>query len=78
MTLKRRSRPSNQNQYPTRAAEYVRMSTEHQQYSTENQHAAIQRYADDHGLIIVRTFTDAGRAGLAFKVAKRSRNCCES
>ena len=40
------------------------MSTEHQQYSTENQHAAIQRYADEHGLIIVRTFTDAGKSGL--------------
>ena len=30
------------------------MSTEHQQYSTENQHAVIQRYADEHGLIIAR------------------------
>jgi len=47
-----------------RAAEYVRMSTEHQQYSTENQHAAIQRYADEHGLLIVRTFTDAGKSGV--------------
>ena len=49
---------------PVRAAEYVRMSTEHQQYSTENQHAAIQRYADEHGMIIVRTFTDAGKSGV--------------
>jgi DNA invertase Pin-like site-specific DNA recombinase len=40
------------------------MSTEHQQYSTENQHAAIQRYADEHELIIVRTFTGAGKSGL--------------
>lgn len=40
------------------------MSTEHQQYSTENQHAAIQRYADEHGLLIVRTFTDAGKSGV--------------
>ena len=47
-----------------RAAEYVRMSTEHQQYSTENQHAAIARYADEHGMIIVRTFTDAGKSGV--------------
>jgi DNA invertase Pin-like site-specific DNA recombinase len=47
-----------------RAAEYVRMSTEHQQYSTENQHAAIQRYADEHGMMIVRTFTDAGKSGV--------------
>src|ERR1022692_2655171 len=49
---------------PVRAVEYVRMSTEHQQYSTENQHAAIQRYADDHGMLIVRTFTDAGKSGV--------------
>ena len=49
---------------PVRAVEYVRMSTEHQQYSTENQHAAIQRYADEHGLLIVRTFTDAGKSGV--------------
>ena len=40
------------------------MSTEHQQYSTENQHAAIQRYADEHNLLIVRTFTDAGKSGV--------------
>ena len=40
------------------------MSTEHQQYSTENQHAAIQRYADEHGMLIVRTFTDAGKSGV--------------
>ena len=43
------------------------MSTEHQQYSTENQHAAIKRYADDHGLMIVRTFTDAGKSGLGIQ-----------
>jgi DNA invertase Pin-like site-specific DNA recombinase len=43
------------------------MSTEHQQYSTENQHAAVQRYADEHGLLIVRTFTDAGKSGLGIQ-----------
>jgi DNA invertase Pin-like site-specific DNA recombinase len=68
MTWKRHSRSSTQSQPdPKRAAEYVRMSTEHQQYSTENQHAAIQRYADDHGLIIVRTFSDAGKSGLGIQ-----------
>jgi len=46
------------------AAEYVRMSTDHQQYSTENQHAAIQRFADQNGLRIVRTFIDAGKSGV--------------
>jgi DNA invertase Pin-like site-specific DNA recombinase len=43
------------------------MSTEHQQYSTENQHAAIQRYADERGLLIVRTFTDAGKSGVGIQ-----------
>jgi DNA invertase Pin-like site-specific DNA recombinase len=43
------------------------MSTEHQQYSTENQHATIQRYADERGLLIVRTFTDAGKSGLGIQ-----------
>ena len=52
---------------PRHAAEYIRMSTEHQQYSTENQHAAIQRYADERGLLIVRTFTDAGKRGLGIQ-----------
>ncbi len=46
------------------AAQYVRMSTEHQQYSTENQSAAIAEYARRHGMVIVRTFTDAGKSGL--------------
>jgi DNA invertase Pin-like site-specific DNA recombinase len=47
-----------------RAAEYVRMSTEHQQYSTQNQAAAIATYAEQQGLTVVRTYTDAGRSGL--------------
>lgn len=40
------------------------MSTDHQKYSTENQSDAIQRYADQHGLTIVRQYIDAGRSGL--------------
>ncbi len=47
-----------------RAAQYVRMSTEHQQYSTENQIVAIQEYARQHGMEIVRTFADYGKSGL--------------
>jgi DNA invertase Pin-like site-specific DNA recombinase len=47
-----------------RAAQYVRMSTEHQQYSTENQADAIARYAERHGLQIVRTYADEGKSGL--------------
>lgn len=46
------------------AAEYVRMSTEHQRYSTDNQHEAIQRYAENRGYKIVRTFADEGKSGL--------------
>ncbi len=47
-----------------RAAEYVRMSTEHQKYSTANQSAAIQRYAEQRGFEVVRTYADAGKSGL--------------
>ncbi len=68
MTSKRCSRLSTQSEpHQKRAAEYVRMSTEHQQYSTENQHAAIQRFADEQGLTIVRTFADAGKSGLGIQ-----------
>ena len=47
-----------------RAAEYVRMSTDHQKYSTENQSDAIQKYAAERGIEIVRTYADAGKSGL--------------
>ena len=43
-----------------RAAQYVRMSTEHQQYSTENQSKVIARYAAQHDMEIVTTYTDSG------------------
>jgi DNA invertase Pin-like site-specific DNA recombinase len=43
---------------PTRAAQYVRMSTEHQQYSIDNQSDWNTRYAEAHGMEIVRTFSD--------------------
>jgi DNA invertase Pin-like site-specific DNA recombinase len=42
----------------------VRKSTEHQQYSTQNQDSVIQRYAQAHGMSIVRTYEDAGKSGL--------------
>jgi DNA invertase Pin-like site-specific DNA recombinase len=48
----------------TRAAEYVRMSTEHQQYSTENQGDVIRKFAERRGMIVVRTYADAGKSGL--------------
>ena len=47
-----------------RAAKYVRMSTEHQKYSTDNQSSAIQKYADQRGYEIVRTYADEGKSGL--------------
>jgi DNA invertase Pin-like site-specific DNA recombinase len=47
-----------------RAAQYVRMSTEHQKYSTENQAQAMQQYAAERGIEIVRTYADEGKSGL--------------
>lgn len=49
---------------PIRAAAYVRMSTEHQQYSTENQACAIEAYASERGIEIVKTYADQGKSGL--------------
>src|SRR5579872_2372070 len=49
---------------PIRAAQYVRMSTEHQQYSIDNQLDAIGRYAKEHMMEVVRTYTDDGKSGL--------------
>lgn len=53
--------------YASRAAQYLRMSTEHQKYSTENQADTIRKYADEHGLEIVRTYRDDGKSGLRLK-----------
>jgi DNA invertase Pin-like site-specific DNA recombinase len=52
---------------PMLAAKYVRMSTEHQQYSIDNQVEAINRYARDHHMEIVRTYTDSGKSGLSIE-----------
>lgn len=52
---------------PTLAAKYVRMSTEHQQYSIDNQADAISRYAREHDMEIVRTYTDSGKSGLTIQ-----------
>ena len=43
------------------AAAYVRMSTEHQRYSTENQRDAIEQYAKQHHLEIVRILLGRGK-----------------
>jgi DNA invertase Pin-like site-specific DNA recombinase len=53
-----------------KAAMYVRMSTEHQKYSIENQAAAIQSYADLHGMEIVSIYPDEGKSGLKIKGRK--------
>jgi DNA invertase Pin-like site-specific DNA recombinase len=47
-----------------RGVQYVRMSTEHQRYSTENQAAAMQFYAKQRGIEVVRTYADEGKSGL--------------
>ena len=48
-------------------AQYVRMSTEHQQYSIDNQSGAINRYAQVHGMTIVKTYCDSGKSGLTIQ-----------
>src|ERR1700674_4414055 len=72
MALRERRHSADSSGGVVQAAEYVRMSTDHQQYSTENQHAAIQRFADAHGIAIVRSFI-AARAAWAFTAVMHSR-----
>ena len=48
-------------------AQYLRMSTEHQQYSLENQSQVIQKYAESQGFEVIRTYSDAGKSGLALR-----------
>lgn len=67
MALRERRHSGDHSGGVVQAAEYVRMSTDHQQYSTENQHAAIQRFADAHGITIVRSFIDAGKSGVGIQ-----------
>ena len=52
------------------AAQYVRMSTEDQQYSIANQEVAIQIYAKNHDYVVVSTYADAGKSGVAIKHRK--------
>jgi len=40
------------------------MSTDHQQFSLDNQSDAIKRYADQHNMTVVRTYSDAAKSGL--------------
>lgn len=48
-------------------AQYMRMSTDDQQYSIAIQEAAIQKYSESHGFVVVSTYVDAGRSGVAIK-----------
>lgn len=49
------------------------MSTEHQKYSTANQSDAIRKYAERHGMEVVRTYEDAGKSGLNIEGRKGLR-----
>ena len=48
----------------TRAAAYVRMSRDSQEYSPINQMTLIDKYASDHDMQIVKTYSDEGISGL--------------
>jgi DNA invertase Pin-like site-specific DNA recombinase len=56
--------PQTQEAEPRRAAIYVRMSTERQNYSIANQITALEQYAEDNGMLIVKRFVDSGKSGL--------------
>src|SRR4029077_5377016 len=51
-------------------AQYLRMSTDEQRLSLAYQAAAIRRYAQKHGLVIVSSYEDSGRSGLTLKRRK--------
>ena len=55
------------NRSPIPAAQYLRMSTGRQECSLQSQATTIERYAQLHGLEVVRTYSDAGRSGLSLK-----------
>lgn len=52
---------------PIVVAAYMRMSTDMQRYSLENQTRAINAYAVQHGMDIVRVYQDTGRSGLTIE-----------
>lgn len=52
---------------PIPAAQYLRMSTESQHYSIPFQEAAISAYSAKNNFTIVKTYSDAGKSGLALK-----------
>ncbi|MEX1826840.1 recombinase family protein [Luteibacter sp. CQ10] len=52
---------------PMPVAAYMRMSTDMQQYSIHNQSTAIDSFAEQHGMDIVRVYRDEGRSGLTIE-----------
>ncbi|SEH14847.1 Site-specific DNA recombinase [Sphingopyxis sp. YR583] len=54
-------------QYLVPVAQYLRMSKDHQRYSIRNQARAISAYAAQHGLNVVKTYTDPGESGLTLR-----------
>jgi hypothetical protein len=44
---------------PIPSAQYLGISTEHQQYSLEFQSVVIRSYAETHGFVVIKTYTDA-------------------
>jgi DNA invertase Pin-like site-specific DNA recombinase len=52
---------------PVPVAQYLRMSTEHQKYSLDNQAEAIERYAQQNGFAVIKTYADSGKSGLVLK-----------
>lgn len=54
-----------ENNIPRKAAAYVRMYTDHQKYSPENQLAAMEKYAGQRNLQIVKVYSDGGKSGLS-------------
>jgi len=49
---------------PLPVAQYLRMSTTHQKYSLDHQRVALTRYAREHNMEIIRTYSDPGCSGL--------------
>jgi Resolvase, N terminal domain len=59
--------PTSQSDGLLPVAQYVRMSTDQQQYSIDNQREGISRYALEHSMEIVRTYSDAAKSGLSLQ-----------
>src|SRR6267154_6821949 len=52
------------------ATQYLRMSTDEQKLSLTYQAAAIQRYSQKRGFVVVSTYEDSGKSGLTLRPRK--------